>query len=129
MKQGTSISLQDFTDDLRLRMRGAWRAVEGNWFQFSMLDENISPAANQPDSQAVGQPLVTLVTDAHAGKFKMRPMFSSSHQPSVQDVSNFLLQRNKKLFNSMSELLELLLAGMDQPQADQLNSLAEGLPV
>eukprot|EP00983_Pelagomonas_calceolata_P056180 1144471-Pelagomonas_calceolata.AAC.1 len=29
----------------------------------------------------------------------------------------------------MSELLDLLLAGMDQPQADQLNSPAEGLPV
>eukprot|EP00983_Pelagomonas_calceolata_P078829 1154399-Pelagomonas_calceolata.AAC.3 len=29
MKQGTPISLQDFTDDLRHRLRGAWRAVEG----------------------------------------------------------------------------------------------------
>eukprot|EP00983_Pelagomonas_calceolata_P060352 1146328-Pelagomonas_calceolata.AAC.2 len=29
----------------------------------------------------------------------------------------------------MSELLDLLLAGMGQPQADQPNSLAEGLPV
>eukprot|EP00983_Pelagomonas_calceolata_P030257 949264-Pelagomonas_calceolata.AAC.1 len=29
----------------------------------------------------------------------------------------------------MSELLELLLAGMDQPQADHPNSLAGGLPV
>eukprot|EP00983_Pelagomonas_calceolata_P076282 1153361-Pelagomonas_calceolata.AAC.1 len=29
----------------------------------------------------------------------------------------------------MSELLDLLLAGMDQPQADQPNSLAEGFPV
>eukprot|EP00983_Pelagomonas_calceolata_P024676 776922-Pelagomonas_calceolata.AAC.1 len=27
-----------------------------------MLDENVLPAANQPGSQAVGQPLVTLVT-------------------------------------------------------------------
>eukprot|EP00983_Pelagomonas_calceolata_P108381 1159451-Pelagomonas_calceolata.AAC.4 len=25
-----------------------------------MLDENVSPAADQPDSRAVGQPLVTL---------------------------------------------------------------------
>eukprot|EP00983_Pelagomonas_calceolata_P056163 1144464-Pelagomonas_calceolata.AAC.5 len=39
------------------------------------------------------------------------------------------LRRNKKLFYSMSVLLDLLLAGMDQPQADQPNSLAEGLPV
>eukprot|EP00983_Pelagomonas_calceolata_P075634 1153091-Pelagomonas_calceolata.AAC.3 len=29
----------------------------------------------------------------------------------------------------MSELLDLLLAGLDQPQADQPNSLAEGLPM
>eukprot|EP00983_Pelagomonas_calceolata_P021863 685908-Pelagomonas_calceolata.AAC.1 len=29
MKQGTSISLQDFTDDLKHRLHGAWRAVEG----------------------------------------------------------------------------------------------------
>eukprot|EP00983_Pelagomonas_calceolata_P120294 1160691-Pelagomonas_calceolata.AAC.1 len=29
----------------------------------------------------------------------------------------------------MSERLDLLLAGMDQPQADHPNSLAEGLPV
>eukprot|EP00983_Pelagomonas_calceolata_P060560 1146433-Pelagomonas_calceolata.AAC.12 len=28
----------------------------------------------------------------------------------------------------MTELLDLLLAGVDQPQADQLNMLAEGLP-
>eukprot|EP00983_Pelagomonas_calceolata_P069616 1150437-Pelagomonas_calceolata.AAC.3 len=51
------------------------------------------------------------------------------HQLSVQTVSNFLSQRKKKLFYFMSELLELLLASMDQPQADQLNSLAEGPPV
>eukprot|EP00983_Pelagomonas_calceolata_P015065 478604-Pelagomonas_calceolata.AAC.1 len=29
MKQGMPISLQDFTDDLRHRFHGAWRAVEG----------------------------------------------------------------------------------------------------
>eukprot|EP00983_Pelagomonas_calceolata_P077892 1154057-Pelagomonas_calceolata.AAC.1 len=51
------------------------------------------------------------------------------HQLSVQAVPDFLLQLNKELFYFMSELLNLLLAGMDQPQADQLNSLAEGLPV
>eukprot|EP00983_Pelagomonas_calceolata_P017052 535119-Pelagomonas_calceolata.AAC.1 len=53
----------------------------------------------------------------------------SQHQLSVQAVYNFLLRRSKKLFCLMSELLDLLLAGMDQPQADRLNSLAEGLPV
>eukprot|EP00983_Pelagomonas_calceolata_P009973 323720-Pelagomonas_calceolata.AAC.1 len=29
MKQGMPISLQDFTDNLRHRLHGAWRAVEG----------------------------------------------------------------------------------------------------
>eukprot|EP00983_Pelagomonas_calceolata_P122344 1160898-Pelagomonas_calceolata.AAC.7 len=50
------------------------------------------------------------------------------HQLSVQAVSNLLLQHDKKLFYFMSELLALLLAGMDQPQteADQPNSLALG---
>eukprot|EP00983_Pelagomonas_calceolata_P076629 1153492-Pelagomonas_calceolata.AAC.2 len=50
------------------------------------------------------------------------------HQLSVQAVSNFLVQRNKRLFCVMFEVLDLLLAGMDQPQADQPNSLAEDLP-
>ena len=59
-------------------------------------------------------------------------LFSLTHpflqqQLSVQAVSNFLLQRNKKLLYFMSELLDLLLAGMDQPQADQPSRLAEGL--
>eukprot|EP00983_Pelagomonas_calceolata_P018962 596752-Pelagomonas_calceolata.AAC.1 len=51
------------------------------------------------------------------------------HQLRVQAVSNFLLQCNKKLFYFMSELLDLLLSGLDQLQVDQPNSLAEGLPV
>eukprot|EP00983_Pelagomonas_calceolata_P040685 1137727-Pelagomonas_calceolata.AAC.1 len=50
-------------------------------------------------------------------------------QLSVQAVFDFLLQHNNKLFFSVSELLDLLSAGMDQPQADQPNSLAEGLLV
>eukprot|EP00983_Pelagomonas_calceolata_P023550 742019-Pelagomonas_calceolata.AAC.1 len=37
-------------------------------FQFLMLDENVSPAANQPHSRTVGQPLVT-------------PYNSSRHNP------------------------------------------------
>eukprot|EP00983_Pelagomonas_calceolata_P031848 999257-Pelagomonas_calceolata.AAC.1 len=52
--------------------------------------------------------------------------FSPAHpffqqQLSVQAVSNFLSQRNKKLSYFMPEILDLLLAGMDQPQADQPN--------
>eukprot|EP00983_Pelagomonas_calceolata_P059432 1145914-Pelagomonas_calceolata.AAC.5 len=51
------------------------------------------------------------------------------HQLSVQAVYDFLMQCNKKLLYFMSELLNLLLTCLDQPQADQPNSLAEGLPV
>eukprot|EP00983_Pelagomonas_calceolata_P119996 1160658-Pelagomonas_calceolata.AAC.9 len=36
------------------------RQRESTWFCW-ILDENVSPAADQPDSRAVGQPLVTLV--------------------------------------------------------------------
>eukprot|EP00983_Pelagomonas_calceolata_P028611 895838-Pelagomonas_calceolata.AAC.1 len=32
-----------------------------NWFRYFMLDEIVSPAADQLDSWAVGQPLITLV--------------------------------------------------------------------
>eukprot|EP00983_Pelagomonas_calceolata_P123380 1160998-Pelagomonas_calceolata.AAC.4 len=35
----------------------------------------------------------------------------------------------RSFFYFMSEILNLRLAGMDQPQADQPNSLAGGLPV
>eukprot|EP00983_Pelagomonas_calceolata_P049384 1141494-Pelagomonas_calceolata.AAC.2 len=67
---------------------------------------------------------------------RIMPLFSSttslfyihiSHR--IPAVPNFLLQRNKKLFYFMSELLDLLLAGMVKPQADQPNRLAGGLPV
>ena len=39
-----------------------------------------------------------------------------------------LLQHNKNLFSFMSELMDLLLTGEDQSQANQPNSLAEGPP-
>eukprot|EP00983_Pelagomonas_calceolata_P040591 1137681-Pelagomonas_calceolata.AAC.1 len=83
---------------------------------------------------------------AHADKFKMRFIsllmcryegvdlpgdFSLAQrflrqQLNVQAVFDFHLQHNNELF-FVSELLDLLLAGEDQPQADQPNSLAEGL--
>eukprot|EP00983_Pelagomonas_calceolata_P012503 401185-Pelagomonas_calceolata.AAC.1 len=54
----------------------------------------------------------------------------------ILSCSNNLVSRlylisscNAISFLFMSEILDLLLAGMDQPQADQPNSLAEGLPV
>eukprot|EP00983_Pelagomonas_calceolata_P043203 1138813-Pelagomonas_calceolata.AAC.4 len=50
-------------------------------------------------------------------------------QASVQDVSEFLLQHNNKLFPFVSELMDIMLTGEDQSQADQPNSLAKGPPV
>eukprot|EP00983_Pelagomonas_calceolata_P021617 677428-Pelagomonas_calceolata.AAC.2 len=41
----------------------------------------------------------------------------------------FPLAKQQEAFLFMSELLVLLFAGVDQPQADQANSLAEGLPL
>eukprot|EP00983_Pelagomonas_calceolata_P076948 1153644-Pelagomonas_calceolata.AAC.8 len=49
-------------------------------------------------------------------------------QASVQDVYDFLLQHNNKLFSFVSELVDIMLTGEDQSQADQPNSLAEGPP-
>jgi len=46
----------------------------------------------------------------------------------AQTVSDFLLQYNS-LFYFVSELMDLLLTGEDQSQADQLNNLAEGHPM
>jgi len=45
-------------------------------------------------------------------------------QLSVQSVFGFLWQHNNKLFFFVSELLDLLLAGADQPYAGQPNSLS-----
>eukprot|EP00983_Pelagomonas_calceolata_P006569 215986-Pelagomonas_calceolata.AAC.1 len=66
---------------------------------------------------------------AHADKFKMRSMcvFSCVGMRGVQAVFDFLLQHNNKLFFFVSELLDLLLAGEGQPQADQPSNLADGL--
>eukprot|EP00983_Pelagomonas_calceolata_P130514 1161690-Pelagomonas_calceolata.AAC.8 len=38
-------------------------------------------------------------------------------QASVQNVSDFLLQHNNKLFSCVSELMEIMLTGEDQSQA------------
>eukprot|EP00967_Tisochrysis_lutea_P028081 scaffold32660_cov19-Tisochrysis_lutea.AAC.2 len=51
---------------LHMRTLVWWEPLWGQhkaWLQFLMLDESVSPAAHQPDAQAVGQPpLATLVT-------------------------------------------------------------------
>ena len=46
-----------------------------------------------------------------------------------QTVSDFLLQYDNSLFFFVSELMDLLLTGEDQSQADQPNNLAEGHPM
>ena len=47
----------------------------------------------------------------------------------AQAVSDFLLQYDNSLFLFVSELMDLLLTGEDQSQADQPNNLAEGHPM
>jgi len=46
-----------------------------------------------------------------------------------QAVSDFLLQYDNSLFFFVSELMDLMLTGEDQSQADQPNNLAEGHPM
>jgi len=48
---------------------------------------------------------------------------------SAQAISDFFLQYNNSLFFFVSELMDLLLTGEDQSQADQPNNLAEGHPM
>jgi len=48
---------------------------------------------------------------------------------SAQAVSDFLLQHDNSFFFFVSELMDLLLIGEDQSQADQPNNLAEGHPM
>ena len=48
---------------------------------------------------------------------------------SAQAVSDFVLQYDNNLFFFVSELMDLLLTGDDQSQADQPNNLAEGHPM
>eukprot|EP00983_Pelagomonas_calceolata_P078033 1154111-Pelagomonas_calceolata.AAC.1 len=125
---------QDFIYDLRHRLCGAWGAVEG---------VNLRAINNKV---ATYQALFALCFDHNVRKpmrltgyeglcalsRKYSELFAHpflQHQLRVQAVSNFPLQRNKKLFYFISELLDLLWAGVDQSQADQSCSLAEGLPL
>ena len=63
-----------------------------------------------------------------AGDFSVeRPYLT---QPlAVRAVSDFLLQYDSSLFFFVPELMDLLLAGEDQSQADQPNNPAEGHPM
>ena len=50
-------------------------------------------------------------------------------QFSVQDVREFLLQHNNKLYFFIAELMDIILADEDQSQADLPNILAKGPPI
>jgi hypothetical protein len=57
--------------------------------------------------------------------------FSAAQPFSLQQVNNqlvhdFLSQQNTKIHLFLSELMDLFVAGRDQPSADQPNNLAEG---
>jgi hypothetical protein len=49
-------------------------------------------------------------------------------QVNNQLVHEFLSQQNTSLFLFLPELMDLFVAGRDQPAADQPNNLAEGHP-
>jgi len=201
-KQGTPIFLQHFIDDLRHRLRGVWRGVEGRdpWetnYKVAMqqalfalpFDHNVrtpirlpgylhldssqhvmlnvsrfrlrahtlnvetaswedgtSPVCNWCSCKQVQDEVHVLFMCGYEGVCSLRrkyfeflqtlPGDSSHAQPflrqqlSVQSVFGFLWQHNNKLFFFVSELLDLLLAGADQPYAGQPNSLSSwGLPM
>eukprot|EP00983_Pelagomonas_calceolata_P078215 1154193-Pelagomonas_calceolata.AAC.1 len=69
------------------------------------------------------------ITDCRHTKHSLPCLFTtmcaSLYCCRVYAVSDFLSQYNKKLLYFLSELSDLILAGVDQPQADQPNSLAE----
>jgi hypothetical protein len=50
------------------------------------------------------------------------------HQVSNHFVFDFLSQQNTKISFFISDLMDLFVAGRDQPAADQPNNLAEGHP-
>ena len=62
-----------------------------------------------------------------SGDFSMEQPYLQQY--SVQDVCDFLLQHNNKLYFFISELMDIMLTGKDQLQADQPSTLAEGPPI
>ena len=200
MRQGTPISTQEFTDDLRHRLRAVWRDAErvnpqatydklatyqsffavpfhqnvrapaclprhmhldlpqhvvrnvsrfrlrahtlkvetATWdTQNTLLCDRCPHPAIQDEGHAL---LACRDADVCALRRKYAYLFNcfsgdfSMEQPyvqqySVQDVRDFLLQHNNKLYFFISELMDIMLTGEDQSQADQPNTLAEGPPI
>ena len=201
VRQSVPISLQDFTDDLRHRLRGVWRDVEGADLRGSsnklatyhalfavpfdttarasaclprhlFLDlsprmlRNIScfrlrahklrvetanwntgtsPLCDRCDCAQVQDEVHALLMCRDVGLCALRRKYAhlfsqfvgefSVERPYLtqpvcdQAVSDFLLQYDNSLFFFVSELMDLLLTGEDQSQADQPNNLAEGHPM
>eukprot|EP00983_Pelagomonas_calceolata_P088011 1157096-Pelagomonas_calceolata.AAC.9 len=75
-----------------------------------------------------GMDVLFCAIGAHADKFKMRSMscLCEGMRGNLSCGNNFKLA---KLFSFVSELMDIMLAGEDQSQADQPNSPAEGPPV
>jgi len=63
-----------------------------------------------------------------AGAFSVQLPYLTQ-QVHAQAVSDFLLQYDNSLFFFVSEIMDLLLTGGYQSQADQPNNLAEGHPM
>jgi hypothetical protein len=197
VRQGTPISIQEFTADLRHRLRAVWRDVEGvnpretysKLATYQTLfavpfDHNVRAPARLPrhmhldlsqhvvrnvsrfrlrahrlkvetaawdsrtslvcdccSSAEIQDEVHALLTCRNAAVCDLRRKYAylfncfsgvfSMEQPylqqvSVQGVQDFLLQHNNKLYLFISELMDIMLAGEDQSQADQSNNLAEG---
>ena len=63
-----------------------------------------------------------------AGNFSMERLYLT--QPvCAQAVADFLLQYDNSLFFFVSELMDLMMTGEEQSQADQQKNLAEGHPM
>eukprot|EP00983_Pelagomonas_calceolata_P064380 1148097-Pelagomonas_calceolata.AAC.1 len=75
-----------------------------------MLDDNVPPAADQPDSWAVGQP----------------PCYFFYSQASSEDFSHFLQEQTNEIYRFISELMDIFCAVGTVEQTEQPNYLAEG---
>jgi hypothetical protein len=200
VRQGSPIRIQEFTDDLRHRLRAVWRDVEGvnpretynklasyqslfavpfhhnerapaclprhmhldlpqhvvrNVSRFrlrahklkvetatwdtrnSLMCDRCSCDEIQDEAHAL---LMCRDTDVCTLRRKYAPLFDCLsanfsleqpyfHQVSAQVVRDFLLQHNNKLYFFISQLMDIMMAGEDQSQADQPNTLAEGPPL
>jgi len=125
VRQSVPISIQDFTDEFKHRLRCVWRNVEGVDLQGSSI------------KLATYHALFTVPFDTttRASAYLPRHLFLELSQRVLQtSVVSDLWHTNRVVtatwkFGTSNELMELLLTGEDQLQADQPNNLAEGHPM